>query len=363
MARSEKNKVGNTVYTDLNMTAYPKEKDALTTNATTKDKRNPNMLGWVNIGEGDVPDYVWAEHVNALVDAVRALQRAVGTEPMLPADVSGLTESDINTILQTKSVKTRIDDMENRNFDERYGGPGWTPTADRTLANHTHNGEAGRPEKILLTGSAEVRGLLAKSNLDLSLGTGLTGADINISSVDSTKIKDAITEKLSTRDGGVVQGNVEVRRKFNSRTGKEYGIEDFNGTEVSDAQTLSGTRKESGSTASIEFLRRSLQNLQFGKYVLGVRVKLVEGSLSSTNVLRLRCSAQTNDAQEEALIMASEFEQVGKWKMFYLVFDHEPANTAKAGEIIIEKLSTASNAKIAIDHAYITVAHPAVFDR
>lgn len=363
MARSEKNKVGNSIYTDLNMTAYPKEKDALTTNAATKDKRNPNMLGWVNIGEGEVPDYVWAEHVNSLVDAVRALQRAVGTEPMLPANVTGLTAADITNILQTKSVKTRMDDLENRNFDERYGGIGWTPTPDRTLANHVHSGGTGRPEKILLTNGAEVRGLLNKTNLDLAMATGVTGGDIVISSTDSTKIKDAVNEKLSTANGGIVKGNVEVQKKWNSRNEKQYATEDFAGTEVADSQTLSGARKESGTTTALQFLKRPLENLQFGKYVLGVRVKLVEGSMSATNVLRLRASGQTNDTLDEALIMASEFEQVGKWKMFYLVFDHEPANTAKAGEIIIEKLGTASTAKIAIDHAYIVAAHPAVFDR
>ena len=363
MARSEKNKVGNEIYTDLNMTAYPKEKDAVTTDVAKKDKRNPNMLGWANIGEAEVPDYVWAEHVNSLVDAVRALQRAVGTEPMLPADISGLTAAQITDILKTKSVKTRMDDFENRNFDDRYGGAGWLPTADRTLANHVHNGQAGRPQKILLTDGAEVRGLLAKNNLNLAMATGVTGADIHISSTDSTKVKDAISEKLSTTSGGVVQGNVELKKKLNTRTNKEFATEDFTGTEVSDSQTLSGARKESGPLAVNTFLKQSLGNLQYGRYVLGVRVKLVEGALSSTNVLRLRMAAQTGDAQDEALIMAGEFEALNKWKMFYLVFDHEPANANKAGEIIIEKLATITNVRVAIDHAYIIPTHPAVFDR
>lgn len=363
MARSEKNKVGNEIYTDLNMTAYPKEKDALVTDVAKKEKRNPNMLGWVNIGEGDIPDYVWAEHVNSVVDAVRALQRAVGTEPMLPANLTGLTTEQITNILKTKSVKTRLDDMENRNFDDRYGGPGWTPTADRTLANHTHNGQAGRPAKILLTDAAEVRGLLPKGNLNLTMATGVTGADISISSTDATKVKDAISEKLSTTSGGVVQGGVEVKGKMATRTNKEYSVEDFSGTEVSDSQTLSGARKDSSATALTTFMKASLQNLQYGRYVLGVRVKLVEGALSSTNVLRLRASAQTGDAMDEALIAASEFESVNKWKMFYLVFDHEPATAGKAGEIVIEKLATTGSAKIAIDHAYIIPTHPAVFDR
>jgi len=362
MARSEANKVGNPIYSDLPMTSYPAYKDAGATNETTKDKLNPNMKGWINVGDG-VPDYVMAEHVNALIDSVRALQRAVGIEPMVPYDVTGMTAEQINAIKQTKTVKTRMDDLERRNYDERYGGPGWSPTADRTLASHYHTGEVGRPSKIQLTGSAEVQGKLEKTNMNLDTTSGVTGTDLYLSKGNNVKIADALNDKLSTTNGGTVSGKVIFKDAVDSLTTKEYRTSDFLGNSVVDSQTYSGTRKESSGTAKTTLLNTTLRDLQYGKYILGVRAKLVSGSLTPSSVLELSVLAQTNDALDTKTLMGSNFEAVDKWKMFYMVFNHEPATTGKTGTVLIEKPATTGTNVIAIDHAYIVPAHPGVFDK
>lgn len=363
MARSEAKKVGNAVYQDLSMTSYPDFKDALQTNATTNEKKNDNMLGWQNIGDGANPDYTMAEHVNALIDGIRAIQRALGVNPMLPVDVSGLTAEQLLALKQTNTVKKRIDELENRNYDERYGGIGWTPSPDRTISKHYHNGTAGNPPKVQLGNAAEIQGKLPKANLDLTSATGVTGSDIKISTGNNTSIEDSISEKLSTVTGGTVSGHVVLEKKFQSRTQREIETSDFSGTTASDTQTLSGTRKELTGTGNGTFLRMTVSNLQYGCYTLGVRVKLVSGSLGTSTILRLKTEARTNDAADVLEVSGEEFENVGKWKMVYLVFDHEPGDTNKAGELVIEKVAGTSASTIAIDHAYIVPSHPGVFDK
>lgn len=363
MARSEAKKVGNPVYQDLSMTSYPEYKDALATNSTTSEKKNDNMLGWQNIGDGSAPDYTMAEHVNALIDGIRAIQRALGVNPMLPADVSQLTAEQLLILKQTNTVKKRIDDLENRNYDSRYGGPGWSATSDRTISMHFHNGEAGRPSKIQLTNAAEIQGKLPKANLNLDTTTGVTGSDIKISTGSATTIEESISQRLSTETGGTVKGQVELKSKFQSRTQREYETSDFLGTSSSDTQTLSGSRKQIAGTSAGTFLRTNISNLQYGRYVLGVRIKLVSGSLLPTTVFQMKMEAQTNDAADIAEVSGEDFDTVGKWKMVYLVFDHEPGDTSKQGELVIEKLATSSSITIAVDHAYIIPTHPAVFDK
>lgn len=363
MARSEAKKVGNPVYQDLSMTSYPEFKDALATNATAGEKKNDNMLGWQNIGDGSTPDYTMAEHVNALIDGIRAIQRTLGINPMLPADVSQLTPEQLLILKQTNTVKKRIDDLENRNYDSRYGGPGWSATSDRTISMHFHNGEPGRPSKIQLTNAAEIQGKLPKANLNLDAATGVTGSDIKISTGNTDTIEQSISERLSTETGGTVKGQVELRSKFQSRTQRELETADFSGTTSADSQTLSGSRKQFAGTAGGTFLRMPINNLQYGCYVLGVRIKLVSGSLLPTTVFQMKMEAQTNDGADVAEISGEDFDAVGKWKMVYLVFEHEPGNTLKQGELVIEKLATSSSVTIAVDHAYIVPAHPGVFDK
>ena len=75
--RSENDKFSlKTNYTDLNLTLYP--------NTVDTRLNNTNMRGFVNIGDGALPDYVMAEYMNAAIDGVMALERALGATPMVP---------------------------------------------------------------------------------------------------------------------------------------------------------------------------------------------------------------------------------------------------------------------------------------
>ena len=363
MARSERNKVGNDIFPDLDMTSYPRLKDGVTTDVGKSVKANPNLKGWTNVGDGPIPDYVMAEHVNALIDGMMAIQRTLGHDIMLPADTSGMTEAELNTLRQTRTVRARIDELEGRNYDERYGGPGWTVSPDRTIARHFHTGAAGSPSKIMLTNGQEVQGLLGKANINLTSANGLVAADIFMSNGSTERISSAIQDRLSRTTGGVVSGNVEVRGAMDYRLQKEMGQEVMGGTPQADGQTLSGTRKEIAGTTTGAFLDINVSNLQYGMYVLGVRVKLVAGTLDNAIVLELEKVAQTGETQQIAEVSAADFRTVGKWRMMYLVFEHEPMTAAKTARIRVRKMGTTAAKTIAIDHAYITPAHPGIFDK
>lgn len=363
MARSERNKVGNSVFPELDMTSYPKLKDGVVTDAGASVKANPNLKGWTNVGDGPLPDYVMAEHINALIDGMMAIQWTLGHDVMLPADTSGLTTEQIETIRQTKTVRARIDELEGQNFDSRYGGPGWTPSDDRTLSRHYHNGTAGSPSKIMLTGGQEVQGLLEKTNLNLDATTGVTGSDIILVNGGTTTIEDSIQDKLSKTTGGTVRGKVEMQAGLDYRLQKEIEQELFAGTSQSDAQTLSGTRKESAGTSAHTFLDLWVSNLQYGMYVLGVRTKLVSGALDSSNILEIEKVAQSGETQQIAYVTAGDYRASNKWRMMYLVFEHEPTTSDKRAHIRIKKVASGTSKTVALDHAYITPAHPAIFDK
>lgn len=363
MARSERNKVGNTVFPELDMTSYPKLKDGVTTDAGASVKANPNLKGWTNVGDGPVPDYVMAEHVNALIDGMMAIQWTLGHDVMLPADTSGLSSEQLETIRQTKTVRARIDELETRNFDDRYGGPGWTPGDNRTLAKHYHNGQAGSPPKVLLTNGAEVQGKLEKGNLNLNSSSGLTGEDIFLTVGGAETIEQSIQDRLSKTTGGIVRGKMEVQGALDYRLQKEIDQTMFGGTSQPDAQTLTGTRKEFAGTTVGTFIDLKVSNLQYGMYVLGLRTKLVSGSLDTSVAIEIEKVAQAGESQQITYVTASDYRTVGKWRMMYLVFEHEPTTNGKQAHIRIRKAASASTKTVAVDHAYITPAHPAIFDK
>ena len=363
MARSERNKVGNSVFPELDMTSYPKLKDGVTTDAGASVKANPNLKGWTNVGDGPIPDYVMAEHVNALIDGMMAIQWTLGHDVMLPADTTGMSTEEIENLRRTRTVRARIDDLEGQNFDERYGGPGWTVGPDRTIARHFHTGAVGSPSKIMLTGSAEVQGKLEKVNLNLTSATGVTGDDIFLATGGTESIKSSIQDKLSKTSGGIVKGKVDVQASLDYRLQKEMDQSLIGGTSQSDAQTLAGTRKEFTGTDMGTFLDIKVSNLQYGMYVLGVRTKLVAGSLDNGNALEMEKVAQAGETQQIATVTGADYRTVGKWRMMYLVFEHEPTTSTKEAHIRIRKTSSSSAKTVAVDHAYITPAHPAIFDK
>ena len=177
--RSEQDEIGNKKnYQDLNLTQYP--------NAIDSRKNNLNMRGFTNVGEGETPDYVMAEYVNAALDGVMAVERALGVTPMVPYD----THTDnLNTVIEGGSVNSRITRIENGLFDERYGGSKWKYVSSRpTLSEHNHDGQDGHPGKIDLRD--EVQSTIRKRHIDLTIGTGLLGSDIFVSNQNAVKVED-----------------------------------------------------------------------------------------------------------------------------------------------------------------------------
>lgn len=343
MGRSEKNAVGNNKFPDLNMTRYPAVIDSRANNV--------NMRGFINLGEagaGEKPDINYAEHVNALTDGLMSVERVLGINPQG-------TKPD---------VVTRLDDLDKHNHDERYGGPGWI--LSQTLVGHTHNGQPGHPSKINLV--SEVQGLLAKTSIDLS-ATGLTGADIRISSGSATKIADAVNDKLSTSQGGTVQKNLEVKGQFMGRTHREWSALDEAGsvevTTAADTSTRSNSiKRTTGKGNEAWFVNQYLRDFEYGSYVIGVRFRTNVRLDEPVAYIALNTKNGTTwNYDQREWIRGTDFDAVNKWQMFYFVVNVEGVGVDSFPNIRIGRAPTANDATIDFDNAYIIPTHPAVFDR
>lgn len=347
--RSESNKIGNKQnYTDLNLTQYPNTIDTRTNNI--------NMKGFANVGEGQIPDYVMAEYVNAALDGVMALEKAIGVTPMVPYDTAS---ANITTTIESSNVSARIKRIENGLFDVRYGGTGWTNISTRpTLNNHSHDGLNGHPGKINLL--SEIEGLLLKKNINLTASVGLTGADIFLSAANPIKINIALEDFLSKSKGGIMNGEVLFNKGVQTRTTADFRADEMavlsntslvTDTYASSAKALSAT---TAATAVTLFSFSSTERAQmlYGKYICGVRVKLT--GTATGNILRFQLGSNVQT------ILDTEMT-VDKYKQLYFVFEQN--ETTKASALQVQKLATATSVGVAIDSVFIEPIHPAVLDR
>lgn len=341
--RSEAGKIGNKPnYQDLNLTQFPSALDSR--------QNNPNMRGFTNVGEEDIPDYIMAEYVNALSDAVMAVQRALGTNPMVPTNANA---ADVPSLIEGSNVSSRIGAIEGGLLDERYGGAGWAYQPDRpTLSKHEHTGTGGQPGKISLLN--EIEGKLQKANLNLAQAGGLTAADLFVSATNSKRVTEALEDALSKQEGGRVDKPVVLAGGLRSRTVIECTAPEMVGGNASlsvDAQaTASQARVSSGNTASTFHGENLNRTLLFGKYVVGVRVK-VSNPISAA-LIRIQAGGKTTTYQ------GNEFA-ANTYKVIYHVFDHSSdANTLK-----ITRLATTAETTVQVDSFFIQPIHPAVFDR
>jgi hypothetical protein len=358
--RSETNAVGNTKYTDLNMTRYPAQIDS---RDSANAGYNKNMKGFWSAGDTHIPagvdpDYNMAEHVNALADAVMAMQRILGINPHV--DYKGGNTSG--------TVSTRIAAAENKDsyYDARYGGQGWTAGTSGTIMSHHHGGASiGQSPQIDLT--QEVTGLLPKSHVNLSQSTGITGSDLMLSLSDSTKIADAIADKLSTKNGGIIQKDLEVRGNFTSRVHREWTANDLTtGSSSTDASTTDGVSRRYSGTAQSTVISQSITNMLCGKYVFAIRLKT--NSLLSSEVVRMSYSDhnQSNSSLSQSRafvsIKGTDFAAANEWQTFYMVFERENLDATQSGWLTVIRSATSSSINVDFDSAFITPVHPAVFD-
>lgn len=346
--RSESNTIGNKPdYQDLNLTHYPSNLDTRL--------NNKNMKGFVNIGEGQIPDYVMAEYMNAVGDAVMAIERALGLKPMVPY---GTNSGDISTIVSSSNVSSRIARIENGLFDERYGGSSWVYNAGRpTLSKHSHNGLNGHPNKISL--KSEVSDLLGKTNIDLTSATGMTGSDIFISKVNPTPISDALGDFLSKSVGGIVRGPVSFEAPTQSKTHREFdhsNLKTQTGVSETTDHLASGKKaiRFNDTTLSSIVLSNGMPNLFYGKYILGVRLKCSDFTYSS----KIITLSYGNDRID---IKGTDFNSNTEYRMFYMLINHDETN--ENTKLMIEKATTTKSVSILFDSAFLEPAHPAVLDR
>jgi hypothetical protein len=339
VARSETNPIaGKVTYTDLNLTNYPDDIDTR--------GNNLNMLGYQNL-----KDYNYAEHINALEDAVMALQRSLGITPYIDKDSVDRT-----------TVSARIAIIENKNYDARYGGTGWVTS--QTLVGHTHNGATGHPSQVNLIG--EVQGILPKANVDLSISTGITGGDVAVSSTDSRKISVAINDKLSVTAGGTIQAKLEIKNSFNSRVFKEWDATSATaGSLTTDTTTLIGQSIRGAGTTAFQFFTPNVNNLLYGQYVMSVRARV--SSLVSEEVLHLRwydSLAGTWQLNSSLYLKGTDFLAINTWQMFYLTFNHASDQTTNPYSIMnVWKPLTTANINVDVDSVIIMPTHPAIYDR
>lgn len=349
--RSEANRIGNKQhYKDLNLSHYP----------TAIDTRinNTNMRGFVNVGETEaIPDYVMAEYVNAISDATMAVERALGVNPMV---YYGATTVEIPELIENTTVSDRITRIENGLFDVRYGGEGWVFVPDRpTLNNHYHTGKNGQPPQVRL--ESEVRGLLPYKNIDLNYQTGLTGAHISVSTNNPTKISEALNDKLSKTEGGLVSGNVTFTGVVKTRTSMDATAPDIvnqgNSRLVSDIDATASRSLSAGLGDSQSRLFTinpdEKAHLLYGRYVLGVRVKK-EFSYDD-NIAILSC--KLGGLVEEFM----EGDIGSEYKTLHFVFEQNPETKNQAIEV--SKLPSTETQNILLDSYYITPIHPATLDR
>lgn len=344
--RSENGKFPNKPnHRDLSMTLYPNQLD-------TRDV-NPNMKGFTNVGEGQIPDFVMAEYVNALSDAIMSMQRSMGKTPMVYFGAQNTT-----ALIESGTMDSRMTRIEDGLFDERYGGKGWVNNESRpTLRYHSHTGLNGQPPKINLT--QEVIDRLPKQNLNLDqTNAGLTGADIKMSQTDNATVAAGIYDKLSSSKGGTVSAPLTVTGYFQSRYSKEYSTDNLpvlTNALLESVPSLTGKALKSHDTSATILMNQSLSSLHLGKYVAIVRIKLSKDSSlnQDSNVARFRIgNGQAVNAS------ASDFSN-DTFRQFYYVFDHNVLNE----NIIIEKLQSTNMAAVSIDNILIQPMHPSVLDR
>lgn len=337
MARSEANAVGNKKFPDLNMSHYP---DKVDSRDNTKDGFNENMSGFTNLKH-----YNMAEHVNALADAVMAIQRTLGIHPEI--DVDG---QDHNT------VDVRLDTLEKKNFDKRYGGPNWKPDTGVTLEEHKHVGKAGGPSKIHLKN--EVQSELEKKNINLT-STGLTGADIRLTPEVSTPISDSITDKLSKSLGGEVRGNTLFHKKMGSMFHREFTSDDtLVGKSIVDYKTAMKVAKrvEGNKTETVWY--DNLTSLQYGRYAIGVRMRI--NKAINESVLSI---TMINQGKGESKFINGTDLKVGEWKTVFAVHNVDGNGANDAFALAIYKLGTSTDVTVDFDYTFMTPVHPAIFDK
>jgi hypothetical protein len=283
-------------------------------------------------------------------------------------DSSGNVVSNATTISNIASgtnVKLRLDKLEDFSwvpYDRRFGGPTWEANTGSSIQEHKHNGVDSNPAKISLT--AEVTGKLPVANIDLTSGaTGLTGDNILLSKTSTSKISDALNDKLSLSTGGVVgkDATIDSKGKTQTRWNLELDYRDRPvgvGTQTDANASLGTSVKVTGNTFTTALIRE-MGSLYFGKYILIAR--LASDSLVNENMVEVVLETTGGTVIKRTTYKGTDFAVAGQYKQFYMPIDYDGANGIK--RIKVNKLNTTANVALNVDYVLVTPIHPAVFDR
>ena len=327
-------------YTDLIRTNYPM---ALDDRPDALKVENQNSHFKVNINfedrvEATSPlDYiVLADDVNALQDAVIAVERTLGVMPQgenINYSISERLNDIENFMLYDESLSSGLLSLDERLM---WGGKrpliSGSPAPLISIKQHLHSGTQGQATKIDL--SSHVTGLLKKTNIDLTSNTisMLSASDIRMSTSSSQTIAEKFTEKMD-KGGGTFTGNIIVQGNFTSRTHVELDAKDIpysagQGYTVSasDVYADSEYARKASSINGNGALCYQPVNLRYGKYVAIFRMKALANTSANT-VARIAVKATDGTTDLGVILLKpTDFAKANTYQSFFVEFDHEYFN-------------------------------------
>lgn len=323
-------------YNDLNRTNYPNALDDRP-DAIQTANRNPHFKVNINFENRTATtaatDYiVLADDVNALQEAIMAVQRSLGVMPQgtnLNDSVSQRFVGIENFTLYNESKELGFNTIDERLM---WGGQrpsiGGDPAPLISIRQHIHSGTAGQADKISLT--SHVTGLLKSVNIDLTSNSVnmLSASNIRMSTSSAQTISDKFDEKMD-KGGGSFTGDVTIEGNFTSRGHVEMDAKDMLSSagkgysaSASDPYADSGYTRKAVSANTTGILCYKTVNLRYGKYVAIFRIKVL--SNASTNTIAKIGIKAVNGTTDLAAILVkpTDFASANTYQSFFVEFDH-----------------------------------------
>lgn len=227
------------------LTNFPNKIDSRDTNSSGDYKYNAHFEK--NI---DDVEYVMADDVNALQEAVMEIQKVIGAA----------NSSDNNSLI--KKINS---------INAASG------THGNAITSHVHNSNGIEgPSKINL--EQHVQGKLPKANILLGGTNGLQAEDILLK--NGTSLIELVNSKLSLEGENTISGDLNISGSLHTRTlgdwsANETTIVGTNAEIVVDNMAYEGSsvKNKNGKTGLL-FLHDAGDKYRYGKYVISVRLKI-----------------------------------------------------------------------------------------
>lgn len=325
-------------YTSLTRTNYP---DALDDrpDAVEVENRNPHFALNVNFEDRTSSTnpqdyYVLADDINALQDAIIAIQRSLGVKPQGDNGLSTVAERFLNLenyVMLGDSTNSGFNDL-----DERYMWGGTRPTINGqpaplvSIVSHLHDGTPGQATKIDLAN--HVTGLLSKNNIDLTSNTTdmLSAQDIRMSTSDSTTIPQKLDTKYD-KAGGEISGDVKISGNiqcgiFFEKDAKDMGCDTDKGYQIStvDYYANSGYARKADINDLDGYLINETISMRYGYYSVILRMKIptTDSSKNSNMLCRISLLNKKTGELTTQIITVGDFSVQDEYQNIYVNFNH-----------------------------------------